>query len=114
MWAPAALFLALTGRWGKAVILSVWGVGVVSLIDNLLYPILVGRGDHWPRLERHDGRPRGYMAPPHRGGPRSRGRGECVGRGRHAPSIDCHVLEVLRQPLEENVRSIPSPEHSQP
>jgi predicted PurR-regulated permease PerM len=43
VWAPAALFLALTGRWGQAVILLVWGVGVVSLIDNLLYPILVGR-----------------------------------------------------------------------
>jgi predicted PurR-regulated permease PerM len=43
VWAPAALFLALTGSWGKAVLLTVWGVGVVSLIDNLLYPILVGR-----------------------------------------------------------------------
>jgi predicted PurR-regulated permease PerM len=43
VWAPAALFLALTGTWGKAVVLTVWGVGVVSLIDNLLYPILVGR-----------------------------------------------------------------------
>jgi predicted PurR-regulated permease PerM len=43
VWAPAALFLALTGSWGKAVVLTVWGVGVVSLIDNLLYPILVGR-----------------------------------------------------------------------
>jgi predicted PurR-regulated permease PerM len=43
VWAPAALFLALTGSWAKAVLLTVWGVGVVSLIDNLLYPILVGR-----------------------------------------------------------------------
>jgi predicted PurR-regulated permease PerM len=43
VWAPAAFFLALTGSWGKAVVLTVWGVGVVSLIDNLLYPILVGR-----------------------------------------------------------------------
>jgi predicted PurR-regulated permease PerM len=43
VWAPAALFLALTDRWGKAVILTGWGVGVVSLIDNLLYPLLVGK-----------------------------------------------------------------------
>jgi predicted PurR-regulated permease PerM len=43
VWAPAALFLALTGSWGKAIVLTVWGVGVVSLIDNLLYPILVGK-----------------------------------------------------------------------
>jgi predicted PurR-regulated permease PerM len=42
VWAPAAFFLALAGSWGKAVVLTAWGVGVVSLIDNLLYPILVG------------------------------------------------------------------------
>jgi predicted PurR-regulated permease PerM len=43
VWVPAALFLALTGSWGKALLLTVWGVWVVSLIDNLLYRILVGR-----------------------------------------------------------------------
>jgi predicted PurR-regulated permease PerM len=43
VWVPAALFLALWGSWGKAILLTVWGVGAVSLIDNLLYPILVGR-----------------------------------------------------------------------
>ena len=43
VWVPAALFLALAGSWGKAVLLTIWGAGVVSLIDNLLYPILVGR-----------------------------------------------------------------------
>lgn len=42
VWVPAALFLALEGSWGKALILTAWGAGVVSLIDNLLYPILVG------------------------------------------------------------------------
>jgi predicted PurR-regulated permease PerM len=40
---PAALFLALTGSWGKALILAGWGGLVVSLIDNLLYPVLVGQ-----------------------------------------------------------------------
>lgn len=43
VWVPAALFLAVEGSWGKALILTAWGAGVVSLIDNLLYPVLVGR-----------------------------------------------------------------------
>jgi predicted PurR-regulated permease PerM len=42
IWIPAALFLALEGQWGRAVILAVWGTIVVGGIDNLLYPILVG------------------------------------------------------------------------
>lgn len=43
VWIPAAIYLALTGSWGKALILAVWGGLVVSLIDNLLYPVLVGK-----------------------------------------------------------------------
>jgi predicted PurR-regulated permease PerM len=42
VWVPAAIFLAMNGEMGKALILTVWGGVVVSLIDNLLYPILVG------------------------------------------------------------------------
>jgi predicted PurR-regulated permease PerM len=42
VWVPAAIFLALEGNWGKALILTAWGGGVIALIDNLLYPILVG------------------------------------------------------------------------
>lgn len=42
IWLPAAGFLALGGEWGKALILVIWGSVVVSLIDNLLYPVLVG------------------------------------------------------------------------
>jgi predicted PurR-regulated permease PerM len=41
IWLPAALFLALNGELGKAVILAVWGTVVVGGIDNLLYPVLV-------------------------------------------------------------------------
>lgn len=41
IWVPAAIFLALEGDWGKAVILTVWGGIVVASIDNLLYPMLV-------------------------------------------------------------------------
>ena len=43
VWVPAAVFLAASGQWGKAAILTVWGGIVVALIDNLLYPILVGK-----------------------------------------------------------------------
>lgn len=42
VWIPAALFLALEGSWGKALILALWGMFVVGTIDNLLRPILVG------------------------------------------------------------------------
>jgi predicted PurR-regulated permease PerM len=42
VWAPAALFLALEGNWGKALVLVLWGMMVVGTIDNLLRPILVG------------------------------------------------------------------------
>jgi len=42
VWIPAALFLTLEGSWGKALILSLWGMLVVGTIDNLLRPILVG------------------------------------------------------------------------
>jgi predicted PurR-regulated permease PerM len=43
VWLPAAKFLAARGQWGKAVILLLWGTVVVGLINNLLYPILVGK-----------------------------------------------------------------------
>jgi predicted PurR-regulated permease PerM len=42
VWAPVAVYLGLTGHWVKAALLAAWGGGVVSVIDNILYPILVG------------------------------------------------------------------------
>lgn len=48
IWIPAAIFLALEGSEVKALILTVWGALVVGTIDNLLYPMLVGR-----RLKMH-------------------------------------------------------------
>ena len=42
VWIPAAVFLALEGSFGKALILGVWGGVVVGGIDNVIYPILVG------------------------------------------------------------------------
>jgi predicted PurR-regulated permease PerM len=43
VWIPAALVLALEGSWGKALVLTLWGMLVVGTIDNLLRPILVGK-----------------------------------------------------------------------
>jgi predicted PurR-regulated permease PerM len=42
VWAPIALYLGFTGHWGKAALLALWGGIIVSTIDNILYPILVG------------------------------------------------------------------------
>jgi predicted PurR-regulated permease PerM len=43
IWIPAAIFLAIQGSWTKAVILTFWGTIVIGLIDNLIYPIVVGK-----------------------------------------------------------------------
>ncbi len=43
IWIPAAIFLAAQGQWGKATLLVAWGGLVVSSIDNVLFPALVGR-----------------------------------------------------------------------
>jgi predicted PurR-regulated permease PerM len=43
IWLPVAAVLATQGEWGKAVLLGGWGLLVVSTIDNVLYPLLVGK-----------------------------------------------------------------------
>jgi predicted PurR-regulated permease PerM len=42
VWVPAALYLAVTHEWGRAIVLAMWGAAVVSSIDNFLRPRLVG------------------------------------------------------------------------
>ena len=42
VWVPAAIYLALTGHWVKALMLTVWGTLVIGMIDNFLRPRLVG------------------------------------------------------------------------
>jgi predicted PurR-regulated permease PerM len=48
VWAPVALGLAFSGEWGKGLILAAWGTVAIGLIDNLIYPYLVGK-----RLRQH-------------------------------------------------------------
>jgi predicted PurR-regulated permease PerM len=43
IWAPTALVLALSGDLTSAILLAVWGTIVVGLVDNVMYPILVGK-----------------------------------------------------------------------
>jgi predicted PurR-regulated permease PerM len=43
VWIPAAIYLAVTGAWVKALLLTLWGVFVISLVDNFLRPRLVGK-----------------------------------------------------------------------
>jgi predicted PurR-regulated permease PerM len=40
VWAPAAILLAIQGRYGPAIFMLVWG-GIVTTIDNFLRPVLV-------------------------------------------------------------------------
>jgi predicted PurR-regulated permease PerM len=42
VWVPAAIYLAATGHWGKALILAAWGALVIGTVDNFLRPKLVG------------------------------------------------------------------------
>lgn len=42
IWIPAAIYLTTQGQTTEAIILAVWGVCVIGLIDNVLYPIFVG------------------------------------------------------------------------
>ncbi|HEY5883060.1 MAG TPA: AI-2E family transporter [Pyrinomonadaceae bacterium] len=42
VWVPAAIYLALTGHYVKAILLVVWGTLVIGMIDNFLRPKLVG------------------------------------------------------------------------
>ena len=43
VWVPAAIYLALTGSYVKAIVLVAWGIVVIGSIDNFLSPRLVGR-----------------------------------------------------------------------
>ncbi|WP_346838074.1 AI-2E family transporter [Microbulbifer sp. SAOS-129_SWC] len=48
IWFPAALYLYATGDMVKASVLMLYGVLVISLVDNILRPILVGRDTKLP------------------------------------------------------------------
>lgn len=43
VWIPATLVLAAQQRWGAAIFMVVWGALLVSLIDNIVRPLLVSQ-----------------------------------------------------------------------
>ncbi len=48
IWGPVAIWLCATGNMGWGIFLIVWGVAVVSSVDNFLKPILISRGSTLP------------------------------------------------------------------
>jgi predicted PurR-regulated permease PerM len=42
VWVPAALILIATGNWVKGLILVAFGAGVISTVDNLIRPYIIG------------------------------------------------------------------------
>jgi len=50
IWGPAAVYLLFTGHIGAGVGLIVWGGVVVSVIDNLLKPILMKGSSETPSI----------------------------------------------------------------
>jgi predicted PurR-regulated permease PerM len=42
IWVPVAIFLVLNGEINSAVILTIWGTIIIGLVDNIIYPMLVG------------------------------------------------------------------------
>ena len=48
IWFPAGLYLYAAGDTVKATVLMIYGVAVISLVDNILRPILVGRDTKLP------------------------------------------------------------------
>lgn len=50
VWVPGALYLAATGSYGKALILTVWSIAVVSSIDNFVRPYFISTKSNIPLL----------------------------------------------------------------
>jgi predicted PurR-regulated permease PerM len=48
VWAPGALFLFLTNATMQGALLSIWGVLVISMADNVLKPLIIGRKANIP------------------------------------------------------------------
>lgn len=50
LWVPGAIWLAIQGHHGYAIFLALWGAVVVSLVDNLLRPLLISGRAEVPTL----------------------------------------------------------------
>jgi len=43
IWAPGALALGLSGRWGAATAMAIWGAVIVANVDNIIRPMVYRR-----------------------------------------------------------------------
>ncbi len=50
VWGPVALYLFWTGSMAKALVMLAWGIGVVSMVDQILRPWLIGQEVQIPVL----------------------------------------------------------------
>lgn len=50
VWGPVVLYLLMVGSMGKALVMLAWGVGVVSTVDQILRPWLIGQEVQMPVL----------------------------------------------------------------
>jgi predicted PurR-regulated permease PerM len=50
VWLPTAIGMFISGHHVAAIGLTIWGAGVVSLVDNFLRPFFIGRGMRLPML----------------------------------------------------------------
>jgi predicted PurR-regulated permease PerM len=41
VWVPAAIVLAVQGKWWQAIFMMIWGALLVSLVDNFVRPLLI-------------------------------------------------------------------------
>ena len=48
VWGPAVAWLAWQGQYGMAVFLGIWGMFIISGVDNVLKPYLISRGGNLP------------------------------------------------------------------
>ena len=48
IWVPVAIYFFATGAIWQAVVLTVFGIAVIGMVDNVLRPILVGRDTKMP------------------------------------------------------------------
>src|SRR4029077_9105633 len=48
LWLPAALWLGSNGATGRGIFLGLWGLVVVGGSDNVVRPLLIGKGIETP------------------------------------------------------------------
>jgi predicted PurR-regulated permease PerM len=42
VWVPTTIILLVQGAWIKAIVLAAWGLLAIGLVDNFVYPMIVG------------------------------------------------------------------------